>query len=180
MANKVVTGKVRFSYCNVWTPKSFNGGAEEYSVSLIIPKADKATVKKIQEAVEKAKQEGIEKFGKGFASARNFHLPLRDGDIERPEDAVYANSYFLNTKAREQPKIVDRRREEILDSREVYSGCYGFASINIYPFSKNGNCGVSSSLNALQKIEDGEPLDGRSRVEDDFEILDEDDDDFLS
>ena len=40
---KVVTGVVRLSYANVWEPKSINGGAEKYSVSLIIPKSDKKT-----------------------------------------------------------------------------------------------------------------------------------------
>ncbi len=37
---KVVTGVVRLSYANVREPKSINGGAEKYSVSLIIPKSD--------------------------------------------------------------------------------------------------------------------------------------------
>ena len=38
---KVITGKVRFSYCSVWEPKSINGGEPRYSVSLLIPKSDK-------------------------------------------------------------------------------------------------------------------------------------------
>ena len=37
---KVITGvKTRWSYANVWEPKSINGGAPKYSVSLIIPRA---------------------------------------------------------------------------------------------------------------------------------------------
>ena len=35
---KVITGpNTRWSYCNVWQPKSINGGTPKYSVSLIIP-----------------------------------------------------------------------------------------------------------------------------------------------
>ena len=37
---KVITGpNTRWSYCNVWQPKSINGGTPKYSVSLIIPKS---------------------------------------------------------------------------------------------------------------------------------------------
>lgn len=40
---KVVTGvNTRWSYANVWDPKSINGGKPKYSVSLIIPKSDTA------------------------------------------------------------------------------------------------------------------------------------------
>ena len=35
---KVITGpNTRWSYANVWEPKSINGGTPKYSVSLIIP-----------------------------------------------------------------------------------------------------------------------------------------------
>lgn len=49
---KVITGvNTRWSYANVWDPKSINGGAPKYSVSLIIPKSDTATVAKIKAAI---------------------------------------------------------------------------------------------------------------------------------
>jgi betaine reductase len=53
---KVVTGVVRLSYANVWEPKSINGGAEKYSVSLIIPKSDTKTLSAINEAVNAVKE----------------------------------------------------------------------------------------------------------------------------
>jgi hypothetical protein len=49
---KVITGKVRFSYANVFEPKSVNGSTPKYSVSLIIPKSDKKTLTKINRAIE--------------------------------------------------------------------------------------------------------------------------------
>ena len=56
---KVITGPdTRWSYANVWEPKSINGGAPKYSVSLIIPKSDAKTVSKIQAAIEAAYREG--------------------------------------------------------------------------------------------------------------------------
>ena len=49
---KVITGvNTRRSYANVWDPKSINGAAPKYSVSLIIPKSDTVTVNKIKAAI---------------------------------------------------------------------------------------------------------------------------------
>lgn len=54
------------------------------------------------------------------------------------------------------------------------------ASINIYPFNANGNRGIAAGLSKIQFWEDGEPLNGRVRAEDEFDALDDDDaDDFL-
>ena len=52
---KVITGpRTRWSYANVWDPKSINGGTPKYSVSLIIPKSDKKTVEAIKAAIQAA------------------------------------------------------------------------------------------------------------------------------
>lgn len=170
---KVITGKVRFSYANVWEPKSINGGDEKYSVSLIIPKSDKETIAKINAAVEAAKKEGISKFGGKIPA--NLKLPLRDGDLDRPDDEAYANSYFVNANSTTKPNIVDKNVQPILDSTEFYSGCYGRASIVFYAFNSNGNKGIACGLQNLQKLADGEPLGGRSRAENDFGVTEDDD-----
>ena len=50
---KVITGvDTRWSYANVWDPKSINGGTPKYSISLIIPKSDKVTIQKIKAAIQ--------------------------------------------------------------------------------------------------------------------------------
>ena len=104
--------------------------------------------------------------------------PLRDGDIERPDDEAYANAYFVNANSATAPGIVDSNLDPILERSEVYSGVYGRASINFYAFNSNGNKGIACGLNNLQKIRDGESLGGKSRAEDDFAT--DVDDDFLS
>lgn len=59
---KVITGpNTRWSYANVWQPKSINGGAPKYSVSLIIPKSDTVTVEKVKAAIKAAYEEGESK-----------------------------------------------------------------------------------------------------------------------
>ena len=178
---KVITGpKTRWSYANVWDPKSINGGTPKYSVSLIIPKSDTKTVEKIQAAIQAAYEEGQSKLkgsGKSVPALSVLKTPLRDGDAERPDDPAYADSYFINANSATAPGIVDADRNPILERSEVYSGVYGRASINLYAFNSNGNKGIACGLNNLQKISDGEPLGGKSRAEDDFA---DEDDDFLS
>lgn len=178
----LITGvNTRWSYVNAWEPKSINGGAPKYSVSLIIPKSDTKTIEKIQAAIQAAYDEGQDKLkgnGKSVPALSVLKTPLRDGDAERPDDEAYADSYFINANSGTAPGIVDADRQPILDRSEVYSGVYGRASINFYAFNSNGNKGIACGLNTLQKIKDGEPLGGKSRAEDDFDT--EEDDDFLS
>lgn len=180
---KVITGpETRWSYANVWDPKSVNGGAPKYSVSLIIPKTDKKTIEAVKKAIEAAYEEGLSKLkgnSKSAPALSTLKTPLRDGDLERPDDEAYKNAYFINANSPTAPGIVDASCNPILERSEVYSGVYGRASINLYAFNSNGNKGIACGLNNLQKLKDGEPLGGKSRAEDDFAGLD-DDDDFLS
>ena len=108
---KVITGPdTRWSYANVWEPKSINGGTPKYSVSLIIPKSDTKTVAKIKAAIEAAYQEGQAKLkgnGRSVPPLSAIKTPLRDGDIERPDDPAYANAYFINANSATAPGIVD-------------------------------------------------------------------------
>ena len=178
---KVITGvKTRWSYANVWEPKSINGGAPKYSVSLIIPKSDIKTVTALKNAIQAAYDEGQSKLkgsSKSVPALSSIKNPLRDGDLERPDDETYKDSYFINANSATAPGIVDAARQPILEHSEVYSGVYGRASINLYAFNSNGNKGIACGLNNLQKISDGEPLGGKTRAEDDFA---DEDEDFLS
>lgn len=176
---KVITGvNTRWSYANIWDPKSINGGTPKYSVSLIIPKEDTVTVNKIKAAIQAAYEEGESKLkgnGKTVPVLSTLKTPLRDGDLERPDDEAYANSYFINANSATAPGVVDADCQPIIDRSDVYSGVYGRASINFYAFNSNGNRGIACGLNNLQKIKDGEPLGGKSRAEDDFATDAEDD-----
>jgi hypothetical protein len=182
---KVITGKVRFSYVHVFKPEAVGESEEKkYSVSLIIPKSDKKTLKAIKQAIDAAKENGkSSKFGGKIPA--NLKTPLRDGDEDRPEDEAYANAYFINASAYSRPGIVDKNREPITEEEEFYSGCYGRASITFFPFNASGNKGIAAGLNHVQKTSEGEPLGGRVSVDvdfaddPDFDDDEDDDDDFL-
>ena len=85
---KVITGvNTRWSYANVWEPKSINGGTPKYSVSLIIPKSDTKTVEKIRAAIKAAYEEGESKLkgnGRTVPALEAIKTPLRDGDPGTP------------------------------------------------------------------------------------------------
>jgi hypothetical protein len=176
---KVITGKnTRWSYTSVWEPKSINGGTPKYSVSLIIPKSDKATVQKVKAAIEAAYKEGEAKLkgnGKSAPPLASLKTPLRDGDIDRPDDPAYENAFFINANSATAPGIVDAQCNPVLNRSDVYSGVYGRASITFYAFNSNGNRGIACGLNNLQVMRDGEPLGGRASAESDFATDDEDD-----
>ena len=181
MATKVITGaNTRWSYANVWEAKAMEGGKPKFSVSLIIPKSDTVTVDKIKSAIEEAYREGQSKLkgnAKSVPALSTLRTPLRDGDLERPDDPAYTNAYFVNANSSTAPGVVDANRNEIMDKSEVYSGCYGRASINFYVFNANGNRGIACGLNNLQKLRDGEPLGGRASAESDFATVE--DEEFL-
>ena len=176
-STKVVTGVVRLSYANVWEPASINGSKPKYSVSLIIPKSDTKTIADINAAIANAIEAGAAKFGGKVPNKAALKLPLRDGDLER-EDEAYKGRYFVNANSTTAPQIVDRAVQPILDRSEVYSGCYARVSINFYAFNTNGNKGIACGLGNIQKVRDGEPLGGKTSAADDFAT--DLDDDFLS
>lgn len=100
MANKIssatkVVIPCRISFANIFEAKSINGGEAKYSVSCLIPKEDKKTLLAIHKAVEAAKEDGkTRKWGGKIPP--NLKLPLRDGDIDRPDDENYQEHFFVN------------------------------------------------------------------------------------
>lgn len=168
-STKVVTGKVRFCYANVFEPVAMNEGDQpKYSICILIPKTDTKTLKAIESAIEAAKVAGkakiADKNGKIPSTIKN---PLRDGDEERSDDPAFEGMMFINANSTRKPAIVDKNLNPIMEKEEFYSGCYGRASINFYAFNVQSK-GIAAGLQNLQKLEDGEMLSGGSTAEEDF------------
>ena len=80
MSTKVVTGKVRFSFCHLFEPQEPQGGGDpKYSVTLLIPKADSATLDKIKAAMAEAREAFCKRNGANALPAKPVHT-LHDGD----------------------------------------------------------------------------------------------------
>lgn len=162
MTTKVVTGKVRFSYCNIFEAKEPQGGGDpKYSVTLLIPKSDTATLGKIKQAMDAARENYVSRNGVNSLPAKPNHT-LHDGDGVRDSGDPYGEEckgcYVITVSSKQKPVIVDAFRNEITDPGEVYSGCYGRASINFYGYNSNGKKGISAGLLSIQKLSDGEPF----------------------
>jgi len=173
--SKVITGKARLSYVNLFDKND----KDKFSVCLLIPKGDKETLAKIKTAIDAVKTDAKATTTWGGKYLASFKSPLRDGDTERDleKNPEYKGHFFINCNTGQKPDVVDSALNPIMDKSEVYSGCYGRASINFYAFSVDGNKGIAAGLNNVQKLADGERLGGGSRASDDFTAVEED---FLS
>ena len=168
---KIITGVCRLSYANIWQAKSINGGAPKFSTSVLIPKSDAVTVARVKKAIQAAYEEGEGKLkgnGKSVPPLATLKTPMRDGDIERPDDPAYEGHWFVNANSGTAPGVVDINRQPIIDTSEIYSGVYARVSLSFYAFNSNGNKGIACGLQNIQKVRDGESLGGRTKAEDDF------------
>ncbi|MGN0384578.1 MAG: ssDNA-binding protein [Lachnospiraceae bacterium] len=168
----VTTGKVRASYVHIFTPRTpDNGGEPKYSVTLLIPKSDTATLNALYADIEKAKQDGAQKVFGGNIPPQ-CKIPIYDGDGYRPSGEAFGEEcrgcMVVTASAKQQPVIVGLDMQNILNPADVYSGCYIRASVNMFAYNSNGNKGIGCGLNAVQKIEDGEPLSMRVSAEEAF------------
>ena len=169
---KAITGEdTRLCYPHVWEPYARDGEKQKYSCCAVFPKTDLETVEKVKNATEAAYREGEAKLkgsGKSVPPITAIRVPLRDGDLERPDDPAFAGMWFINAKSDHAPGIVDMNCEPILDRDEVYPGCYCRISLSFYAYNFNGNRGIACGLNNLQKVRDGERLGSHSSAADDF------------
>jgi hypothetical protein len=177
---KVITGKFRVSFPQLFKAKSFKGQEPKFGITMLFPKNEdgiKALKRAAMAAAEEkwaGKAESVIakiKGGKGW--------PFRDGDKEKPDMKGYAGHYFVNAKAKEtnKPGVVDRKREPILDESEVYAGCYARASVIAYAYDNDFGKGIGFSLQNVQKLADGEKFSGKKDAESEFDAVDDESDD---
>ena len=164
---RAITDTVRFSYCHIFKARAMEEGDDpKFSVSLLIPKTDTGTVKKIEKAIDAAIIQGVKEKWSGKMPAP-IKLPMRDGDTERPNDDAYKGMFFVNANTKTRPEVVDANGDPILEAGGVVSGDWGRASINFYPFSGKSK-GIAAGLGNVQFTEKGEPLGGGASAADDF------------
>lgn len=174
---KVLTGKVRLSYANLFAPKKNDSGTDTWGTALLIPKSDKKTLGALKRAAEQALADGISSSKlKAGTTLKNAWKTLKDGDErdDLEEHPEYVGHYYMNVTAYTRPGVVDQNVVEITDSSELQSGDYARLALSAYAFNRDGNRGVTFGLDNVQKWAKGEPLGGRARAEDDFDSLDND------
>lgn len=163
----VTTGICRLGYVHLDKPYAMKPGDEgKYSVQILIPKTDTATIGALQAEIEKAKEYGLSTKWNGVAPP-NVPTPIHDGDGVKSSGEPYGDEckgcYVMNAscRAQDKPRVVDVNLQDIIDPSEIYSGMYGRVSINFYPYNYNGKKGIGCGLNHVQKVKDGEVLGGQ-------------------
>ena len=177
----VVTGKVRFSYEHIMKPyKGENADpndAPKYSVTVLVPKSDAATMQRINAGIAAAKKRGMEtKKYKDGTPVDKLPTPIYDGDGYRAdgytpfgEECKGCWVFTASSSQDRKPSVVDASCQPILDPTEIYSGIYGRVGVDFFPYNFAGKQGVGCSLCNVQKLADGEPLGAaRPSAEDDF------------
>ena len=149
---KVVTGLVRFTNVHVFKPHSVIGN-EKYSITLLIARSEKETIAGIQKAFAALKDMHPNRYKTSSPKLGE----LRDGDVEKHGEA-YKGCYFLNATSLVKPGIVDVDLNPLIDAGDLYSGCYGRASITLYLYQINDKVGIAAGLNNIQKLKDGEKI----------------------
>lgn len=171
--SRLITPEGILSYPHLFEPQQPKGGEgkAKYSAALIfLAGTDLSEMKKAAIAA------GVEKWGEtkfaDMVKKKQIRMPFREGEEKGYPDG----STFINIRSDNQPGVVDRIQDPktgkprvITDEGEVYAGCRVRASVSAFAYDTNGNKGVTFGLNNIQKLGDGERLDGRTRAEDDFD-----------
>lgn len=175
MATRVVTGKVRLSFPHLFEAQQVNGeGEPKYSVMILIPKDDTATLEAIDAAQAEAAEIGKNtKFG-GKVPA-NLASIIKDGDEDgTAEDYPERAGHIYMTVSSSQkfrPGVVDRNVNDIVDQSEVYSGVFAKVSMTAFPYTFGSKKGVSFGLNNVQVLGGGDSLGGGKRASEEFEAV---------
>lgn len=162
----ITINDVRFSYCNLITPKApanNPGGEPVYSCVILIPKTNTAAKAAVDAEIERVKQTcAATKWG-GIVP-NYLQLPIHDGDGMKPRGGEYGpeckGMWVINAKTKNKPFIVDTMLQNIINPGDIYSGMWGNVNFNLFGYSNSGNNGISVGLNGIQKTRDDEVLGG--------------------
>jgi hypothetical protein len=174
MADKLITPEAMLSYPAVYEPKATPSGELKYGCALVFPEGSDLSA--LKQAALAALEERWGSKARDMLQRKQLKWPFRDG-AEKDTQGYGPGTTFINVTSKQQPGVVDRyarpdgKPRPITDPSEIYPGCIVRASLRPFTYDTNGSKGVSFGLQNLQKLRDGERIDGRMRPEDDFEAI---------
>lgn len=169
--NKVMTPEFRLCFPALFEPKSFDTSQNanaKYSMVMVFPKS--ADIRALKEAAATAI---LAKWPDKASRPKNLKSPFRDGGEKEDWEGFGPETIFITASTKSPPGIVDQKRQPIIDSKEIYAGCYCRATLVPWAYDKAGNRGVSFWINNVQKLRDGESLSGRVAAANDFDATEE-------
>ena len=171
ISRQYLTGKFRVSFPSLFTPSEYDG-VLKYEVTALISKSDGQTMEEIEKAMAEAAKA---RWGDNIPEYRS---PVKDGDQKFTTDgkpyAGYPGHWYIKMTSRRAPGVIDVHKQDILDSNDIYGGCYGRAIFQAGAYGGKGerySPGVSIYLKHFQKLADGEPFGSKTSAKDDFPDL---------
>lgn len=187
----VLRGKVDYPF--LFKPQETNRGTQQYSINIIISKDDTDQMEKIDAKQAEAAALGTEKYGwsedPGWdaKSSKEFRTVERDGDRERrtasgtSKGTMYEGCIYIKASSKYAPAaIVDAKKQQITDPKEIKSGDECAVVVRFYPYdASDGNgsgekrpAGIGCGLVAVQKIADGQnaAVQPRFNIDDYFNV----------
>lgn len=157
---QAVTPVARLNFAHLFTPRQrMNAGELVYQCVLVFDAGTDIT--NLRNAAAAAAKE---KWGDQWlktTQASNFKKPFRKCEEKDDRDSFPAGGQFMTVWSKNKPGMVDQAMRPILNENQLYSGCYVKADVNAFAFDQQGSKGVAFGLNNIQKVKDGERLDGR-------------------
>lgn len=151
----------RLDFVHVFEPWAFRENyVPKFSVTLIINKTDINTFWTIHNAINQAYEIGKWKLQ---VALQDIRYPLRDGDVEKPDNPAYRNCWFINATNNGKfgtPKVCDREKNVITDINQLYSGVWGNVYVSFKAYSVGDSKGIGCYLNAVQKTKDDARIGG--------------------
>jgi hypothetical protein len=158
-------GKPKYSLTAIWTPNDFSA-KDKALWSAIKAQMDAECMRVFKMSWADCKRPVDDGGIEGFKSG------IRNGKSKADLDGFGEGTFFATLSSQYAPGVVDVNKDTISkeedNTDEVYAGAYYRATVGVYAYS-NKRKGVAIGLNNLQKIKDGERLDGRGNVGDDFD-----------
>ena len=160
----IITPVFRVAFPAVFTPTAMEEWQEsKYSIVCLFKKGE--DLSKLRVVVDKLITEKW-----GAKPPKTIKKPFREqGD--RDYEGFEAGAIYISARNKKRPGLVDKDLQPITDQNDFYSGCYARASVMPFVFDKTTNKGVAFSLFNIQKVADGERLDGGVSAEKEFDVF---------
>lgn len=179
---KVYLKDVRLSFPHLWDRQKANEeAAPKFSAAFLIDpstKMGKANIKKIEAAIEAAKEA---KWGKPDKKIKDDRCCYFDGnDVLDDDDNVkkgYEDVMVIKASNKDVVRLLTRHKKVAeKDNDPFYAGCYVECILGLYGTDNGGPPGVFASLDGVRFLRDGERFGADPVSDDDFDDYDDDED----
>jgi hypothetical protein len=172
---KIKLNNVRLSFPSLFRKSVYNGEETKFEATFLLNKKTQADkIKEIEDAIAASIKENL----KG-AKIGDDKKCLKDGDDF--EYVGYAGHMSLKASSNKRPLVIDRDKSQLTEEDgRLYAGCRVNATIELWAQNNTYGKRINANLLAVQFYKDDEPFaDGEKGSVDDFDVIDEEENDFL-